>query len=186
MSDQTERLRNDLNGLCRFCGAMPGVRAHDDDCLGVAVLAELEAAKAREEADALFRTVLGWIVEDHPFLVHGYVQGHHALDPIRDLPAFLRAFPTIDYEGWVAKHGEAMDRLAASEPPGTNTDAVLREAGYDPEEVAARSRETAMKATYGEGYGAGVMAERARIADGIRALRGASEPPGTASGEVGT
>jgi len=78
----------------------------------------VEAVKAREEADALFRTVLGWIVEDHPFLVHGYVQGHHALDPIRDLPAFLRAFPTVDYEGWIAKHGEAMDRLAASEPPG--------------------------------------------------------------------
>jgi len=74
----------------------------------------VEAAKAREEADGLFRTVLGWIVEDHPFLVHGYVQGHHALDPIHDLPVFLRAFPTVDYEGWVAKHGAAMDKLAAS------------------------------------------------------------------------
>src|SRR3990172_6662613 len=52
----------------------------------------------------------------------------------------------------------------------------VREAGYDPEAVAARSRETAMKATYGEGYRAGVMAERARIAAGINALRGASEP----------
>ena len=75
---------------------------------------------------------------------------------------------------WTCNPNDSVLHLA-SEPPA-NTDAVLREAGYDPEEVAARSRETAMKATYHEGYRAGVMAERARIANGINALRGASEP----------
>ena len=70
------------------------------------------SSQARVEALELFRTVLGWIVERNPFLVRGYVMGHHALDPIVDLPTFLREFPAVDYEGWLEKHGEAMEKAA--------------------------------------------------------------------------
>ena len=92
MSDQTERLRNDLADLCRFCGAMPGVAAHDDDCLGVAVLAELEAVKAREEA------LSSWAEEAYLFL------SDVPSAPEKLLMSRLRAVRKAN--------------LAASEPPG--------------------------------------------------------------------
>jgi len=127
---------------------------------------ELEAVKAREEAAARengwMRRVLSEIGWMHWM---SFVEGPWYATGDFDELAFFRRLKD-----------EQKAALAASEPSG-DTDAVLREAGYDPEAVAARSRETAMKATYDEGYRAGVMAERARIAAGINALRGASEPP---------
>lgn len=78
--------------------------------------AERETTKRRVEALELVRTVFSWIVEDKPVMVHGYVMGHHALDPIHDLPMFFREFPAVDREGWMAKHAEDMDRLVALAP----------------------------------------------------------------------
>ncbi len=68
--------------------------------------------KAEVEALGLFKMILAWMVAYQPEMVHSYVMGHHALDPF-DLPAFFRAFPTTDLHGWMAEHGEAMDRMAA-------------------------------------------------------------------------
>lgn len=76
---------------------------------------EREVATAIEENERLelFKTVLGWIAETNPIGLHGYVMGHHALEPISDLPTFLRAFPSVDLDGWLAKHGCAMDAAKA-------------------------------------------------------------------------
>ena len=113
---------------------------------------QLEAAKAREEAAIRF-AVAGYTTEVNERECCRYCFAEHE------------------------EHREPAYNPDRPDVPFTWVDVTRHEPTCEYAAWLARSRETAMKATYHDGYRAGVMAERARIADGINALRGASEPP---------
>jgi hypothetical protein len=90
--------------VCRFCG-WHLFSGHSPNCIGRAHADAWKKCEAERDALMLFKTVLEWMADEMPETVNRYVQGHHALDPIYDLPAFFSGIPKADIYGWMAKHG---------------------------------------------------------------------------------